>query len=193
MHKYSEILKFSGNGYDKLVYIDDTRQVVFSTNGQILMARKDLYPEVKVIARLNGTEKPMICDDSGVLSVTNTNNLDMSGIIPNVKEDYRKISLTIPEWITGIKKAKKDCFVYFTLGNTPTLSITRPSEVPFSIVNLRYLEFFAGKTVTAYVPSKERKALVFCPEGQELSSADFFVLVMPISDSNLPATKYLKE
>ena len=197
--KYSDLLEFSGNKDDRYfnkIFICDKSQCVAATNGVRLLARRDLYPEIKVLARLIGSPdtKVLTPGPEGTLEVSKVesyNNPDIDAILPNaskLKTGYKRLQLLVPLWVADLSKNTKGVDVSIILNDIPLIALGGGYDNS-RLINLNLLKPFAGQEIDAYVstPSSGEtgpgNAFVFLPCGASFDVAPWFSLAMPMRDS----------
>ena len=121
-----------------------------------------------------------------------------SGIIPSeesLKENYRKVFLTVPKWFSSVSKREENAYLSIVLAETPILAIGNFYENG-SNINLNYLKSLVGKEIDIYVPTSNplnvRRPFVVLPHGQEYNNAEWFSLIMVITrNTNNSGPSYL--
>jgi hypothetical protein len=185
--KYADMLSYSDNKdktYKDLFFVDSESKSIISTDGYRMLARRDIYNEISVIAKLAGTEVKTLRYLNNVFEPDTFTCPDFVRIIPSetsLKENYKKIRMAIPTWLLSLYKKTKGAYLSIVLGETPILAIGTSYEngVP---IDSKFLKHFAGSEVDIYVPTHTPISMPFMvlPSGQEYKDANWFSLIMPV-------------
>ena len=186
--KYADLLGYTGpkdERYHNIIFVCDEIKAVVSTCGKRALVRRDVYPELKVLARLAGEDtKALLQNADGLLVRDSAISLPgFNEIMPKQEKldtEYKRIALTVPKWLGGINKTEEKIYCSIILGDAPIIAIGFGYENSAPI-DARFLEEFAGQNVDLYVAKDGKKPFVFLPAGTSYELAPWFALVAPLN------------
>lgn len=202
VNKYFELLDYSKDSsemYENLVFIDDTSKSAICTDGKRLLARRDFYPELKVLSRLQETETLKFNDNTQCFEKNEKNMPMFSTIIPtqnDLSTNYKRVRFEVPNWFSNISKRAKNVYMSFVLGEKdPSIVIGSGGQNSIGISAL-YLKAFSGQTVDVYCGNDFNgingyKAFLILPVDKTIDNAEWFALIMPIRNSSKGVCEYV--
>lgn len=197
--KYADLLEYCASiddhRYKNTFFVHDNTRSIISTDGKRMLARRDVYGEVKVITRLSESTTGILSyTDKGLLEPSTSSHIpNFSDIIPTNTQlinDYKRISLTIPQWLESLHKKENTALVSIVLGGVPTISLYDGYE-DSAVINLQFMKPFAGHKIDILVPKNGKMPFVFLESGKELEVANWFSLIMPLKNGNNGKPTYL--
>lgn len=182
--------------FEEIIFLHDKTQAAVSTDGKMALFDRPLYGELKVRSRLLDAANCLKYDpETKVFSQAPRDIPDLDSVIPSqaaLNSEYRRIRLTIPEWVKGISTKEKKPYISFILGETPVLAIGDGYDNAMAF-NLNFFKRFAGQTIDLYLEKTldYKKAAMVFPEGQSLDAAPWFALIMPLRKDEKRIPKYV--
>jgi hypothetical protein len=195
--KYARLLSYcqrkDDTRHNNLIYVHDASKTVIATDGFRMLADRQLYAETKVLARVIGSENCLEYKEGIFIANTGQTIPGFTAIIPDQNklnsDEYKRIGLTMPNWIKGISKREKKPYVSFVLGDDPMLTLGYYGGG--YAFNAHFLKDFAGLQLKIYLKANDRKApMIVTHDGGDIHSGDWFAMVMPLNEPDRVGAKY---
>src|SRR5574343_638963 len=104
--------------YKNKVYVDDASKTVVSTNGSIMVVRRDMYEQVKCTLKLLGSEVGHINTETNTLEKSDAKSIAFNTLLNSntISSEYtRRFRIKLPSYLASISKKKKHISVFFSL------------------------------------------------------------------------------
>lgn len=104
--------------YTNKVYVDDANKYAISTNGYMILARRDMYEQVKCTLKLLGTAVGSINKETRALEACDNPTLNALSSFCNAssvtKTNTRKFRIKFPTFLSSVSKKKRHAVFYLS-------------------------------------------------------------------------------